>query len=215
MNSRGRGRGARGDRGGRGARGAGGAGGRGASAAASSSRSNVVASTGLFSEGAGDGTSKRLMGRFRSSDNSESSSSALRRPTIKKKERIDPTLEQKHIQEIYDLDDDPMEDDSIPNDNLAPINLIDGKSRIPHPASLIHAAQFKSYIPIRMPICSVKTDIKLETRINGLEIKDEPGTMPRKLAYPASIEDFFHRNTEQMFLLQVNGPTSSHSCNAK
>lgn len=123
INNRGRGRGARADRGTRGARG----GSRGASAGATNSRSNVVASTGLFSEGAGDGTSKRLLSRFRGSDNSESSAASLRRPTINKKERADPILEQKHIEEIYDLDDDPVEDESLANDNFAPINLIEGK----------------------------------------------------------------------------------------
>lgn len=122
LNSRGRGRGARADRGTRGARG----GSRGAAADASGSRNNVVASTGLFSEGAGDGASKRLMSRFRGSDNSESAST-LRRPTINKKERVDPILEQKHIQEIYDLDDDPVEDPALANDHFTPINLTEGR----------------------------------------------------------------------------------------
>lgn len=123
LNNRGRGRGARADRGTRGARG----GNRGAAAGPSGSRGNVVASTGLFSEGAGDGTSKRLMSRFRSNDNGESSASSLRRPTINKKERADPILEQKHIQEIYDLDDDPVEDPALANDHFTPINLTESK----------------------------------------------------------------------------------------
>lgn len=121
LNNRGRGKGARTDRGTRGARG----GNRGAATGASGSRNNVVATTGLFSEGAGDGTSKRLLSRFRSSDNSDPSS--LRRPTINKKERADPILEQKHMQEIYDLDDDPVEDESFANDHFTPINLTEGR----------------------------------------------------------------------------------------
>lgn len=119
LNSRGRGRGARADRGSRGARGSS----RGANA--TGSRSNVVASAGLFSEGAGDGTSKRLLSRFRSTDVTEAST--LRRPTINKKERADPILEQKHMNEIYDLDDDPTQEGPLLNDNFGPINLIECK----------------------------------------------------------------------------------------
>lgn len=123
LNSRGRGRGARADRGARGARGSS----RGAAAGASGSRSNVVASTGLFSEGAGDGTSKRLLSRFRSNEPSEATT--LRRPTINKKERADPVLEQKHMNEIYDLDDDPVEDASLASDKFTPIILTEGRQR--------------------------------------------------------------------------------------
>lgn len=125
QNNRGRGKSTRADRGGSrgGARGTS----RGAAAGPTGSRNNVVASTGLFSEGAGDGTSKRLLSRFRGSDNSESSAATLRRPTINKKERADPVLEQKHMNEIYDLDDDPVEDATLANDKFTPINLIEGK----------------------------------------------------------------------------------------
>lgn len=195
LNNRGRSRGARADRGTRGARG----GSRGAAAGASTSRNTVVASTGLFSEGAGDGTSKRLLSRFRSSDNGESSSSTLRRPTINKKERPDPILEQKHMNEIYDLDDDPVEDESLANDHFTPINLMEGERQC--------AIRFNCRICQTIHIFHfdvVKPEVKLENRINGLDIKDEtirPNS--KKVPYPASIEAFFQRQTEQMFLLQV------------
>lgn len=120
LNTRGRGRGARADRGTRGARGSS----RGAAAGTSGSRNNVVASAGLFSEGAGDGTSKRLLSRFRSNEPSETTT--MRRPTINKKERVDPVLEQKQMNEIYDLDDDPVEDASIASDKFTPIVLTEG-----------------------------------------------------------------------------------------
>lgn len=115
---RGRGRGAT-VRGERGARGRG---------AAQNARGSLVTSAGLFSEGAGDGVSRRMMSsRFRSS-NEAGESSQLRRPTIIKKEKLDPMVEQKHIRDIYELDAEPMDDDQEQsNDGLTPINLTQGK----------------------------------------------------------------------------------------
>lgn len=64
--------------------------------------SNFVSTSGLFSEGAGDGTTKRL---FRSRFSNDDSAATLRRPTISAKRiKLDPQAEQKHISEIYDLD---------------------------------------------------------------------------------------------------------------
>lgn len=86
----------------------------------------MVTSSGLFSEGAGDGTSKRLMSRFRNTTDSGESAATLKRPTIVKKEKVDPTIEQKHIREIYDLDDDLMDEDrSSSSDSFTPINLME------------------------------------------------------------------------------------------
>lgn len=110
---RGRGRGAtRGARGGRGA------------ASNANSKSKVVASSGVFSEGAGDGATKRLMSRYRDAGDGDSAS-ALRRPMITKKARADPEAEQKHMREIFDLDDDPMNgEDQLETDDFAPINML-------------------------------------------------------------------------------------------
>lgn len=91
-------------------------------------RNAIVASSGLFSEGAGDGTTKRLFRSFRG-QNDDSSSSSLRRPTLSsKREKIDPQAEQKHISEIYDLDEtDDSVADNFASDFFSPINLNEGK----------------------------------------------------------------------------------------
>lgn len=89
-------------------------------------KSKVIASAGVFSEGAGDGSSKRLMSRYRDTNDSESAST-LRRPTITKKAKADPEAEQKHIREIFDLDDDPMNgENQLENDDFGPINMLQG-----------------------------------------------------------------------------------------
>lgn len=72
------------------------------------------------------------MSRFRGSNNSGDSAATLRRPTLVKKEKLDPLLEQKHIKDLYDLEDDvTMDDDTaISSDSFTPINLLDGKCMI-------------------------------------------------------------------------------------
>lgn len=120
VNSRGRGtRGARSDRGAT-------RGGRGAAAGSSSSRNAVISQSGLFSEGAGDGTSKRLFRSFRGAGDNESSASSLRKPTLSaKREKLDPVQEQKQISEIYDLDAEDMDEVDMlpPSDNFSPLIL--------------------------------------------------------------------------------------------
>lgn len=99
-NARGRGRG----RGGRAERG------RDSGPSTRPSRNAVVASSGLFSEGAGD-ANKKFFRSFRGSD--ESSASTLRKPTLsKKREPIDPQAEMKRMAEIYDLDMDETDEPS-------------------------------------------------------------------------------------------------------
>lgn len=120
-NTRGRGRG----RGGRSERG------RDSGPGTKTPRNSVVASSGLFSEGAGDGTTKRLFRSFRSED---ATPSTLRRPTLSsKREKVDPQAEQKHISEIYDLDLDETDDpaDVSTHNYFSPINLCQGKISIP------------------------------------------------------------------------------------
>lgn len=119
-NVRGRGRG----RGGRAERGRGGG--------TNTPRNSVVASSGVFSEGAGDGATKRLFSRYRGAD--ESTASALSRPTLsKKREKLDPQAERKVLSDIYDLDIDDIDDPSgerredVPiNDQYTPIILSQG-----------------------------------------------------------------------------------------
>ena len=95
-------------------------------------RNAVISSSGLFSEGAGDGATKRLFRSFRSAD--EATASALRRPTLsKKREKFDPQAEKKHMAEIYDMDVDDIDDPSggsggatggaVINDQYTPIIL--------------------------------------------------------------------------------------------
>lgn len=93
---------------------------------------NEISSSGVFSEGAGDGATKRLFRSFRGAD--ETTASILRRPTLsKKREKFDPQAEKKHIAEIYDLDVDDIDDPSggsakaaeepLINDQYSPIIL--------------------------------------------------------------------------------------------
>lgn len=54
----------------------------------------------------------------------------------------------------------------------------------------------------------MKQELKLENRMNGLDIKTEPGE-PSEMAnvteeYPQSLEEYFQRTNAQMFLLQVS-----------
>lgn len=70
------------------------------------------------------------MSRYRDANDGESASS-LRRPTITKKPKADPEAEQKHMREIYDLDDDPMNgENQLESDSFAPINLLQGNHLI-------------------------------------------------------------------------------------
>lgn len=51
---------------------------------------------------------------------------------------------------------------------------------------------------------TVKSEVKLEDRINGIEIKDENTDKSNsRLKYPDSIGEFFDRNSPQLFLMQV------------
>lgn len=91
------------------------------------SRNTVVSSSGLFSEGAGDGTTKRLFRGYRGGNDEATTSANLRRPTYSgKREKIDPQAEKKHITEIYDLDEDFADDapaDTSSNDIFSPVIL--------------------------------------------------------------------------------------------
>lgn len=119
LNARGRGRGRGGGRVERG---------RGGTSGSKTSRNAVVSSSGVFSEGAGDGATKRLFRSFRGAD--ETNNTTLRRPTLSmKREKVDPLAEQKHIAEIYDLEMDELEDSSKADNNeeLPPIILNQGK----------------------------------------------------------------------------------------
>lgn len=81
-------------------------------------RNTVVSSSSIFSEGAGDGVTKRLFRSFRS-DDATATASTLRRPTLSsKREKVDPQLEKKHISGIYDLDST--------REYFSPINLCKG-----------------------------------------------------------------------------------------
>lgn len=52
---------------------------------------------------------------------------------------------------------------------------------------------------------TVKTEVKLEERINGLEIKGENiESSNTRLKYPNNLGEFLDRNTPQLFLMQVN-----------
>lgn len=124
-NTRGRGRGRGGAGAGRSDRG------KASGPGSKAPRNAIVASSGLFSEGAGDGSTKRLFRSFRG-QNDDATPSSLRRPTLSsKREKIDPQAEQKHISEIYDLDET---DDCIITDVFSPINLTQGKKSNEIPA---------------------------------------------------------------------------------
>lgn len=102
--------------------------GKAAGPGSKTSRNTIVASSGVFSEGAGDGSTKRLFRSFRG-QNDDATSSSLRRPTLSsKREKIDPKVEQKHISEIYDLDEtDDGTADCSATDIFSPVNLCQGK----------------------------------------------------------------------------------------
>lgn len=99
---------------------------RGRETGSKAPRNAVVASSGLFSQGAGDGMTKRL---FRYHANEPTTTTALRRPTLtSKRVKVDPQAEQKHIAEIYDLEMDEEDDHmgSAMNDYFSPIILNQG-----------------------------------------------------------------------------------------
>lgn len=50
---------------------------------------------------------------------------------------------------------------------------------------------------------AVKRELKLENRINGLEIKAEPD-VHRTDEYPTTLQEYFQRPNAQMFMLQVS-----------
>lgn len=71
-----------------------------------------------------------MSSRIRAS-NESGDATQLRRPTIIKKEKVDPLVEQKQIRDIYDLDNELADDDhSSSSDGFNPINLIEGNSKI-------------------------------------------------------------------------------------
>lgn len=95
----------------------------------SKARNNVVSTVGLFSHGAGDGTSKQLYRSVRGAGD-QASGAALRRPVISaKREKVDPVLEKKQIAEIYDMDEDIEESNAgdSTSDIFAPIILAERK----------------------------------------------------------------------------------------
>lgn len=106
--------------------------GRGAATNTRTPRNNVISSSGLFSEGAGDTATKQLVRGFRGE--SSASASSLRRPMITvKREKVDPKAERKQIAEIYDLDEDFADEgptQSISSDNFSPIILKQGKTLV-------------------------------------------------------------------------------------
>lgn len=155
----------------------------------------------MFSEGAGDLSTKQLFRSFRGE--SSPSASSLRRPMLTtKREKIDPQAERKQIAEIYDLDEDFADESPaqfISSDNFSPIILQQGKTSIFFRAILT---------PNRFHfLCiAVKSEVKLEDRVNALEIKCESDTKPNSssnLVYPFSLDEFFDRTAPQLFLLQV------------
>lgn len=90
----------------------------------------MIASSGLFSEGAGDGVTKQLFRSFRGE--SSPSATSLRRPMLTtKREKLDPQAERKQIAEIYDLDEDFADEGpghSISSDTFSPIILRQSKT---------------------------------------------------------------------------------------
>lgn len=52
--------------------------------------------------------------------------------------------------------------------------------------------------------CTVKSEIKLEDRINSMDIQEEANdrSLPR-LKYPESMDEFLDRTEPQLFLMQV------------
>lgn len=89
----------------------------------------MIASSGLFSEGAGDGVTKQLFRSFR--NESSPAATSLRRPMITtKREKADPKAERKRIAEIYDLDEDFADEDvgqPTSSDIFSPIILRQSK----------------------------------------------------------------------------------------
>lgn len=163
-------------------------------------RNTIVASSGVFSEGAGDGSQKRLFRSFRGA-NDDATPSTLRRPTLSsKREKIDPQAERKHISEIYDLDEtDDCVADASSSEFFSPINLCKGKTHYPSrcDATVSNAIFFAIIRP-------VKSEVKLEDRMNGIDIKEEINDKPNtRLKYPDSIGEFFDRTEPQLFLMQV------------
>lgn len=200
-NARGRGRGRGGGRSERG--------GKDSKPANKQPRNAVVSSSGLFSEGAGDGVStKRLFRSFRGA-NDDATASTLRRPTLSsKREKIDPHVEQKQISEIYDLDADETDDvSSFPtNDFFSPVNINQGDSSISVHSIHIPTMQLFDVSLIKNIFVdfTVKSEVKLEERINAIEIKEENSEhFITRLKYPNSIDEFIDRNTPQLFLMQV------------
>lgn len=74
--------------------------------------------------------------------------------------------------------------------------------------------QLQSVILINIKSISVKSEIKLEERINGMEIKEENAEqVNNRLKYPNNIGEFLDRSSPQLFLMQVKYGISSKIMN--
>lgn len=108
------------------------------------------------------------------------SASALRRPTLVKREtKLDPAVEQKHIQDILGVLDDEernfeMEDPSYGTGMFRPIAL--------------HQVESET---MRAP-------------------SDESASSSAAASYPQSLEEFFSRQQQQLFLLQLPDSLPGH-----
>lgn len=126
------------------------------------------------------------------------SASSLRRPTLVKREtKFDPAVEQKQIQEILgNLDDEDRdflsEDPSYGSGIFRPIALHQGMDiAMPTLDDHKYSNVFSS---------TVESDIKPEQRLNA----SSQSASSSAVSYPQSLEEFFSRQQQQLFLLQVN-----------
>lgn len=72
--------------------------------------------------------------------------------------------------------------------------------------------RFQMRLMVHFVYVLVKTEVKLEERINGMEIKEENTEFPScRLKYPNNMREFFERNSPQLFLMQVIYKTSTNS----
>lgn len=89
------------------------------------------------------------------------------------------------------------------------------------PQTLPHAIFFRQLIYVKVSLTiesecnahclmfnsslfAVKSEIKLEERINGMDIQEDSEDKPRsRLKYPESMDEFLDRTEPQLFLMQV------------
>lgn len=116
----GRGRGARNDRGGRGGAKRGG------------KSTNLVQTSGLFSQGSAEHARPTSGGYSRGSVGSDRDTiSQMKRPTYVKQEiKLDPEDEQKNIQMILGSDDEDYDDEMLNSDSFMPIKIRQSKRKI-------------------------------------------------------------------------------------